>query len=515
MSDIDENIFFRGATLQICSSLDIEISLRRCLAYLINWMPAKGMNLCLYRPDSGIMDIIAHITKHDDVKLAPLIPIPPEARASFECADDEKVRIINQPENDPATRLLTQLVGRPDSSFLSMRLELEGEWLGIVSIVAKGKNRYNEYHAHLLTLLHEPFAVAMSNALRYRQLLRLKENLVDDNQYLHQELLRLTGDEIIGKDAGLKNVMDQVSQVAATDSPVLLLGETGVGKEVIANALHYLSPRKEGPFIKVNCGAIPETLIDSELFGHEKGAFTGAARQLRGRFERAHSGTIFLDEIGELPLPAQVRLLRVIQHKEIERVGGTKAVPVDIRIIAATHRDLEKMVRADRFREDLWFRLNVFPIVIPPLRERKQDIAPLVKYFLQRKSQELKLRRTPVIDPQAVERLKSYHWPGNVRELENALEHALIRMRGRHTEHPLTHDAFAFLRRNRSAAPALDDEDEFLSLDDVTSGHIRRALTLSSGKIHGPGGAAERLRIKPTTLRYRMDKLGIPYRRSR
>lgn len=514
MSDMDEHIFFREATLQICSSLDIEVSLRRCLTYIKNWMPAKGMNLCLFRPDSGVMEIIAQITKRDEVKLAHLIPIPPEARASFECSVDEKVRIINQPENDPLTRLLTQRVGRPDSSILSMRLELEGEWLGIISIVAKGKNQYTEHHAHLLTLLHEPFAVAMSNALRYRQLMRLKENLVDDNQYLHQELMRLTGDEIIGKDAGLKNVMDQVGQVAATDSPVLLLGETGVGKEVIANAVHYASPRREGPFIKVNCGAIPESLIDSELFGHEKGAFTGAARQIRGRFERAHRGTIFLDEIGELPLPAQVRLLRVIQHKEIERVGGTKAVPVDIRIIAATHRDLEKMVRADRFREDLWFRLNVFPIVIPPLRQRKQDIAPLVKYFLQRKSQELKLRRSPAIDPKAVERLKSYHWPGNVRELENALEHALIHLRGRPAEHPLTVEAFAFLRQNRAVAPQMDESGEFLSLDDVTAGHIRQALKLSSGKIHGPGGAAERLRIKPTTLRYRMDKLGIPYRRS-
>ena len=217
-----------------------------------------------------------------------------------------------------------------------------------------------------------------------------------------------------------------VRLVASLNSPVLLLGETGVGKEVIANAIHYSSPRKDGPFIKVNCGAIPDTLIDSELFGHEEGAFTGATTKKRGRFERAHKGTILLDEIGELPPPAQIRLLRVIQNKEVERVGGTKPIPVDIRVIAATHRNLKEMVSKNEFREDLWFRLNVFPITIPPLRERKEDIHALVQHFAERKSKELKFHTVPTLATGAIDRLKSYHWPGNVRELENVVERALI-----------------------------------------------------------------------------------------
>jgi transcriptional regulator with GAF, ATPase, and Fis domain len=209
----------------------------------------------------------------------------------------------------------------------------------------------------------------------------LKERLADDNRYLHTELRRISGDEITGADFGLREVMHRVRHVAPTESPVLLTGETGAGKDVIANAIHLGSPRRDGPFIPVNCGAIPESLIDSELFGHEKGAFTGALAQKRGRFERAHNGTILLDEIGEMPLEAQVRLLRVLQHREIERVGGTSRILVDIRVIAATNQDLYSMVQAGRFREDLYFRLNVFPITVPPLRERAGDIPALVQLW--------------------------------------------------------------------------------------------------------------------------------------
>ena len=242
----------------------------------------------------------------------------------------------------------------------------------------------------------------MSKALEHQEIIRLKDMLADDNRYLFDELRSASGDEIIGSDFGLKAVMRMVQQVAPLDSPVLLLGETGTGKEVIANAIHYSSPRKDGPFIKVNCGAIPETLLDSELFGHEKGAFTGAISQKRGRFERANKGTIFLDEIGELPAQAQVRLLRVLQTKEIERVGGTTSIPVDIRIISATNRNLQEMIASGRFREDLWFRLNVFPIMIPPLRQRREDIPALVHHFIERKSKELKLTERPVLAPGAI-----------------------------------------------------------------------------------------------------------------
>jgi transcriptional regulator with PAS, ATPase and Fis domain len=250
--------------------------------------------------------------------------------------------------------------------------------------------------------------------------------LADDNRFLNRQIMEMTGDTIIGADFGLRDVMKMVHQVAPLSSPVLLMGETGSGKEVIANAIHISSIRGNNPYIRVNCGAIPEGLIDSELFGHEKGAFTGAISEKKGRFERAHTGTIFLDEVGELPPAAQVRLLRVLQQREIERVGGTELIPVDVRIISAIHQNLERMVRAGEFREDLWFRLNVFPIMIPPLRQRIDDIPALVHHFMERKARALKIWEVPTVPQEEIERLQAHHWPGNVRELENVVERALI-----------------------------------------------------------------------------------------
>jgi transcriptional regulator with GAF, ATPase, and Fis domain len=264
------------------------------------------------------------------------------------------------------------------------------------------------------------------HALKHQKVSQLQAMLEDDNRFLHDQLREISGSNIIGADFGLREVMEKVRRVAPMDSPVLLLGETGVGKEVIAHAIHAASPRMDGPFIKVNCGAIPEHLIDSELFGHERGAFTGAVAQKRGRFERAHGGTIFLDEIGELPPQAQVRLLHVLQNKLIERVGGTTSLEVDIRVISATHRHLREMVTTGQFREDLWFRLNVFPLQIPPLRERIEDIPALLNYFIEKKKRELKLDISVKLNPGSLENLMAYDWPGNVRELINVVERAMI-----------------------------------------------------------------------------------------
>jgi transcriptional regulator with GAF, ATPase, and Fis domain len=303
--------------------------------------------------------------------------------------------------------------------------------------------------------------------------------------------------------------MNMVRQVAPLNSPVLLLGETGVGKDVIANAIHFSSPRKDGPFVKVNCGAIPETLLDSELFGHEKGAFTGALSQKRGRFERADQGTILLDEIGELPPQAQIRMLRVLQYKELERVGGTHPISVDIRLIAATNRNLQEMVKEKQFREDLWFRLNVFPIRIPSLRERGEDIPALVHHFVKRKTRELKLPNPPALAQGAIDRLTAYDWPGNVRELENLVERALILSQGS----PLTFDELSKGNEKNIASSPAGPEGKTLNLDAAISDHIRRVLEMAHGKVHGKGGAAELLGMNPSTLRYRMDQLGIPYGR--
>jgi transcriptional regulator with GAF, ATPase, and Fis domain len=392
-----------------------------------------------------------------------------------------------------------------------------GDVVGGVTFIAQGSRRYSQDHADLLTLLREPFAIALSNSIRYQELLRLKELLVEDNRFLRNELRQAAGEEIIGADFGLRGVMDMVRHVAPLLSPVLLLGETGTGKEVIASAIHKLSPRKDGPFVTVNCGAMPEGLVDSELFGHEKGAFTGALAQKRGRFERAHGGTIFLDEVGELQPEAQVRLLRVLQEKEIERVGGIEPIKIDIRVIAATHRDLEAMIRDGKFREDLYFRLKVFPIAIPPLRERRGDIPSLVQYFLQKKCREMGLADIPSVAPEGLERLMVYPWPGNVRELENVVERALILSKGA----PLAFDDFraSFKHEPRlqygaepKFYPDLKSEDS-LALDTVVSGHIRRVLEMAGGKVGGEGGTAQLLQINASTLRKRMRKLGIPYGR--
>ena len=411
-------------------------------------------------------------------------------------------------------RELSAALGLPNLTGIGIPLDIKGEQLGGVGVLSKSGQPFTNNHLALLELLHDPFAIALSNYLRHKEVLRLKDLLADDNQYLQSELHRLSGNEIVGEKFGLKDVMRLVNAVAPMESAVLLLGETGVGKEVIANAIHYSSPRRNGPLIKVNCGAIPEGLIDSELFGHEKGAFTGATTMMRGRFERAEGGTIFLDEIGELPLAAQVRLLRVLQEKVIERVGGSKPVPINVRVIAATHRDLHSMVQRGEFREDLWYRINVVPIRIPPLRERKADIPALVYHFIERKCREMNLRRQPVLSEGILERLQLYDWPGNVRELENAIERELILSQAQEKKGTLRFEeigASQIKEQVASQGTASTHAIQDLDLNAVMRAHITHVLSLTNGRIQGPRGAAVLLGIQPNTLRHRMRKLGIPY----
>jgi transcriptional regulator with GAF, ATPase, and Fis domain len=504
----DENDFFRQATMQILSSLEIEVAMWRALQFLRDFIPVDMMFLHLYARDLGAMRTIAVATPSQGKKIDHLTPLPKDVRGKVE-ERHPHVMIVNQPELDPLGKTMFQYLGNLDSSGLVLHLDVEGERLGALSLVAKGQGRFTEEHARRMSLLNEPFAIAFSNTLKHQEVLRLKDLLADDNRYLHRELFHLSGDEIVGADFGLKGVMAMARQVAALNSPVLLLGETGVGKDVIANAIHYSSPRKDSPFVKVNCGAIPETLLDSELFGHEKGAFTGAISQKRGRFERANHGTLFLDEIGELPAQAQVRMLRVLQYKEFERVGGTNPISVDIRLLAATNRNLEEMVLEKKFREDLWFRLNVFPIRIPPLRERKADIPALVRHFVERKSRELKLAAPPVLARGGIDQLLAYSWPGNVRELENVVERALILSRGE----PLTFHHLLGGKFGDQPPAAVEPQSQPLKLDEVVSLHVQRVLEMTKGKVHGKGGAAELLGINPSTLRNRMNQLGIAYGR--
>jgi len=511
---MDDLTFFREGTLRICSSLDIDEVLHESLVFLKRFMPLNCIQFSRFDPETGGMRIIARAA---DYRVKPPLhaplPLSEEAQAFIRSHAGEIV-ILNSNSSTPPIREISAAIGAPSLTGIGMPLWIKGERLGLIGVISKSAKPFTARHAGLLKLLHDPFAIAMTNHLRYREVLHLKDLLADDNRYLHRELHRLSGDEIVGGKFGLSEVMGLVRQVSRRDSPVLLLGETGVGKEVIANAIHYSSPRSAGPLIKVNCGAIPEGLIDSELFGHEKGAFTGATAMKRGRFERAHNGTIFLDEVGELPPAAQVRLLRVLQERQIERVGGTAPVPVNVRVIAATHRELERMARAGEFRDDLWYRLNVFPIRIPPLRERRADIPAFVYHFIGQKVREMNLRTQPVLARGAIERLQQYDWPGNVRELENLVERELIRIKSTHD--PLRFEGLPGLSSGRKSAlsghrqpPSAEPQN----LNSVMRSHIVQALQSTHGKIQGSDGAAALLGVHPSTLRHRLRKLGIPFGR--
>lgn len=509
---IDENEFFRNATLRICGNLEIEDAMSSCASYLQGFMPLDHMFLQLYEPDLGAMRTLATASVDGGSKVDLLTPLPKEARDRIRNAaraEPEDVVVIDSEDQNPIAREMLRFHGVAGSSILRMRLTTEGGRYGGVVLTADGPERFSDEHGRLLELLEDPFSIALANTLVHREVIRLKNLLVDDNRYLTRELQRVSGDEIVGSDFGLRDVMRMVRQVAPTESPVLLTGETGVGKDVIANAIHLGSPRRDGPFIPVNCGAIPDSLIDSELFGHEKGAFTGALAQKRGRFERADKGTILLDEIGEMPLEAQVRLLRVLQNREIERVGGIDRFPVDIRIIAATNQDLHSLVKAGKFREDLFFRLNVFPIEVPPLRHRRNDIPALTHHFIDRKAKELKVAETPRLAEGAIDGLVAYDWPGNVRELENVVERAMII----HRDEPLRFDDLGAFPSQGTAILNSKPRGQTLDLDATVARHIEQVLNQAGGKIHGPGGAAELLGVNPNSLRSKMRKLGIPFRK--
>ncbi len=512
---MDENEFFRQATLHICSSLNIAKAMQRCLRFIETYMPVSWMSLYIYEEESGTISNLATVSRRGSVAPLPSISLPKKAIVQLEdeFAKWQDVKIVSSPEHDAVSRAVYEQTGKADISLLIMRLVIENKRLGALTVIAEAQNCYHAHHAELIGLLRKPFDIAVSNATRYMEMVKLKDMLDAENRELNRELFHRSTDDIMGADSGLKEVMEMVRQVAPLNSPAMLLGETGVGKEVIANVIHYSSPRQNGPFIKVNCGAIPETLFDSELFGHEKGAFTGASALKRGYFERAHTGSLFLDEIGELPLQAQVRLLRVLQNKEINRVGGTRPIPVDVRIITATHQNLEAMIKTRQFREDLWFRLNIFPITIPPLRHRREDIPTLFHHFRRKKAKELRMNTPPPVGADAIRHLQAYHWPGNVRELENLVERTLIRSRGRHDTTSLEIEFLGAVETANGAKPLDRSDATPLSLDQAMAEHIKRVLRMTKGKIHGPHGAAELLEMNPNTLRSRMKKLNIPFGR--
>jgi transcriptional regulator with GAF, ATPase, and Fis domain len=495
-------------SVRICGSLEIEKALMSCLQFLRDVMPLDELMLVVYDRELGSTTIKAIADLDGGRSCSEETPLPAALRREFEEVQVHlRTRRINA-FDDPIVSYVARRRHWEDSSLLVNRLIIDGTYVGAIAARAVGRDRYTDEHLRLWALVNEPSAIALANNLQYREISRLKDLLVDDKSYLEEELRKRIGARLVGAEFGMKRVMEGVRLVAPLTSPVLISGQTGTGKELVANAIHDLSPRREGPLIRVNCGAIPETLIDSELFGHEKGAFTGAYEQKRGRFERAHKGTIFLDEVSELPAAAQVRLLRVLQDKEIERVGGAASVKVDVRVISATNRRLPDLVARGLFREDLYFRLNVFPIHIPTLRERTTDIPALVHHFIEKKGRQMALPTVPSLAPGEIDRLMAYEWPGNVRELENAVERAIIVSRGK----LLT---FAEIIGH---LPGPREEDGAgveppTTLRDAETRQITRALEKAKGKVSGKGGAAEILGINSGTLRHRMRKLGIPFGR--
>jgi formate hydrogenlyase transcriptional activator len=375
--------------------------------------------------------------------------------------------------------------------------------LGALEIGAIRPNAFTRDDPEYLQQVATQVAVALHNATTYRDVRQLKDRLAREKRYLENEIRgEQQPEDIVGTSPLLKRVLDYASIVAGTNATVLLTGETGTGKERVARAIHLMSPRRDRNFIKLNCAAIPTGLLESELFGHEKGAFTGAISQKVGRLELADRGTLLLDEVGEIPLELQPKLLRVLQDQEFERLGGTKTIRVDVRIIAASNRDLAAAVEQKLFRSDLFYRLHVFPLHLPPLRERREDIPLLVRHFVQKCSARLH-KRIDMIPDEAVEAMMRWSWPGNIRELENFIERSVILSEGPQLTPPL-----AELQAEASRAPV--DQDG--TLRDRERDHIVSVLRQTRGVLSGPAGAALRLGLRRTTLQYKMQKLGISRR---
>ena len=374
--------------------------------------------------------------------------------------------------------------------------------LGTLGFACKQPSAYETTDLSYLQLVANQVAVSVENALAFQEIEALKDQLAKENAYLEEEVrTEHNFGELIGESAALRRVLKEAETVAPTGSTVLIRGESGTGKELIARALHDLSPRQGRTFVKLNCAAIPTGLLESELFGHEKGAFTGAVMQKTGRFELAHQGTLFLDEVGDIPQELQPKLLRVLQEQEFERLGGTRTIKVDVRLVAATNRDLARMVADGRFRSDLYYRLNVFPLVIPPLRERRDDIPPLVRHFTQRFARRMG-RRIETIPSAVLEALVRYPWPGNVRELQNVIERSVILSPGPALQVPLGDLQSAFTQSPEPTAAAV-------TLAEAEREHILGALRETGWVVAGPKGAAARLGMKRSTLQEKMRKLGI------
>ena len=378
-------------------------------------------------------------------------------------------------------------------------MAVKGKFLGTLNVGSRVPGKYGEEDASLLAAIGEQIALAIENLLAYEEIASLKARLEEEKQYLQEEVRSESAfGDVVGGSRAILDVLAGVRKVAGTDSTVLVTGETGTGKELIVRAIHDLSRRKDKILVKVNCAALPASVIESELFGHEKGAFTGALARKAGRFELAHEGTLFLDEVGDLPLELQTKLLRVLQDGEFERVGGTRTVKVDVRVIAATNRDLERAVAEGTFRADLYYRLNVFPLHLPPLRERLEDVPRLARHFVMRYAARMG-KELAAPSAEILARLCKYSWPGNVRELQNVIERAVI----------LASKGRLEVEDVAVSPSAAVPPPEARTLEEIERRHIVAVLEETGWRVSGERGAAKILGLKRTTLESRMHKLGI------
>jgi len=430
--------------------------------------------------------------------------VPIDGSMPGETFKSGKPSIVNRldPSEIPP-EMLQKAVAEGLNSFCDIPLISKDRLLGVLAVARREENGFDDEEVSFLIQAANQVAIGVENALSYREIAGLKDRLAQEKLYLEDEIRgEMDFEGIVGQSSALRHVLNLVETVAPSQSTVLLLGETGTGKELIARAIHDRSRRKDRTFVKLNCAAIPTGLLESELFGHERGAFTGAISQKIGRLELADQGSLFLDEVGDIPIDIQPKLLRALQEREFERLGSTRTKKVDVRLVAATNRDLEKMIENREFRSDLYYRLNVFPIRIPPLRDRPEDIPLLVRYFTQKYGRRME-KQIESIPAAAMKKLAAWHWPGNIRELENFIERSVILTHGSALQVPIGE-----LGGSSTAVPVANTRDGDARQE------ILRILKDTKGRVAGPNGAAARMGIKRTTLISRMKKLGIDPRQA-
>lgn len=497
------------AILAINSSINAEESLSRVFEVLQDFLDADGAFVNIFDVQKHSIVFVAHCRRNG--LSSPLGSVePPRSLRPLKITD--KVLNCSDISEDRFTqKVLSECL--PDvKSYLMLSMDKEDRHLGVVCFYSRRYDQFNEAQRNLLKSLHDSFSLMASNALN-SVLLANNQDLIHENDGLKdcvRESRKALINRFTARTPSLKEITAKVEKVSSTEVPMLVLGETGCGKEVVVNLIQQLSKRESGPFVKLNCGAIPETLIDDEFFGHEKGAFTDAKIQKKGVFERACGGTLFLDEIGELSLAAQVRLLRVLQQKVVTRIGGVQSIPVDFRLVAATHRDLKEMVQEGRFRNDLLYRLNLFPLRIPPLRERAEDLFPLTEFFLNRLRSKYGISQPLVLSKKSVEQMLNYKWPGNVRELENTLERSVL------TSSDYQNIRVIFEGEAGGLGPAMSVvSNELIKLETfeaMQKHYFEAVLKAAKGKISGTDGAAALSGMHPNTLRSKLDKLGVTFK---